>query len=118
MSTLRNRVQLIGNVGNEPETTTFESGKKITRFSLATNEFYRKDGERIQQTTWHNIVAWGKVAEIIEQYVSKGKELAIEGSLNTRSYEDNQGERKFVTEVVAHEILLLGTKNGNNSAGN
>ena len=117
MSTLRNKVQLIGNVGNTPETTTFESGNKITRFSLATNESYHNgDGKKVQQTDWHNVVAWGKQADVIEKYVSKGKEVAIEGKLTSRSYENKAGEKKFITEVLVSEILLLGNKENNPNA--
>jgi single-strand DNA-binding protein len=111
MSTLKNKVQLIGNVGNEPEIINLESGKKIAKFSIATNEFYKNsNGEKEQTTQWHNIVAWGKMAEIVEKYVGKGKEIALEGKLTSRSYETKEGEKKYVTEVVANEILLLGIK--------
>lgn len=111
MSTLRNRVQLIGNVGNDPETITLESGKKIARFSLATNEYYKdKDGKKVQNTQWHSIVAWERNAEIVEKYTGKGKEIAIDGKLTSRSYETAQGERRYVTEVVVNEVLLLGAK--------
>jgi single-strand DNA-binding protein len=111
MSTLKNKVQLIGNVGNEPEIITLESGKKVAKFSIATNEFYKNsNGEKEQNTQWHNIVAWGKIAEIVEKYVGKGKEIALEGKLTSRSYETKEGEKRYVTEVVANEILLLGIK--------
>ncbi|GAA3622704.1 single-stranded DNA-binding protein [Flavivirga jejuensis] len=111
MSTLKNKVQLIGNVGNAPEIKILENGKKVANFSMATNEFYKNsDGEKIQNTQWHNIVAWGKISEIIEKYVDKGKEVAIEGKLTSRSYETEAGEKRSVTEVVANEILLLGIK--------
>jgi single-strand DNA-binding protein len=113
MSTLKNKVQLIGNVGNEPEISTLESGKRIAKFSIATNAFYKNsNGEKEQNTQWHNIVAWGKIADIIEAYVRKGNEVAIEGKLTSRSYEDKDGAKRYVTEVVAHEILLLGIKAG------
>jgi single-strand DNA-binding protein len=109
MSTLKNKVQLIGNVGNEPEFTNLDSGKKVAKFSIATNEFYKNpQGEKEQNTQWHNIVAWGKTADIIEKYVGKGKEIAIEGKLTSRSYEDRDGVKRYVTEVVANEILLIG----------
>jgi single-strand DNA-binding protein len=109
MNALKNKVQLIGNLGNDPEVTTIESGKKKARFTLATNETYKNDsGEKITDTQWHNIVAWGKTAELIEKYVTKGKEIAIEGKLTHRSYEDKNGEKKYFTEVVANELLLLG----------
>lgn len=116
MSTLRNKVQLIGNVGNTPEIKNLESGKKVASFSMATNEFYKNsNGEKVQSTQWHNIVAWGKTAEIVEKYVEKGKEIAIEGKLTSRSYETSEGEKRYVTEVIASEILLLGNSNGNNT---
>ncbi|WP_179354346.1 single-stranded DNA-binding protein [Winogradskyella vidalii] len=111
MSTLRNKVQLIGNVGNEPEITNLESGKKVAKFSIATNESYKDSkGEKVTNTQWHNIVAWGKIAEIVEKYVGKGKEVALEGKLTSRSYETKEGEKRYVTEVVVDEILLLGIK--------
>ncbi|MFD0991168.1 single-stranded DNA-binding protein [Mariniflexile jejuense] len=116
MSTLKNKVQLIGNVGNTPEITTLESGKRIAKFSIATNAFYKNSkGEKEQDTQWHNIVAWGKIADIIEKYVGKGKEVALEGKLTSRSYEDKDGAKRYVTEVVANEILLLGTKDEDTS---
>lgn len=111
MSTLRNKVQLIGNVGNDPETKNLENGKTFARFSLATNEHYKNaKGERQTDTQWHNIVAWGKTAEIIDKFVAKGKEIAIEGKLVSRSFENKEGEKRYVTEVVANEVLLLGSK--------
>ena len=114
MSTLKNKVQLIGNVGNEPESTNLDSGKTIAKFSIATNEFYKNsDGEKQQNTQWHNIVAWGKIAGIVEKYVGKGKEVALEGKLTSRSYETKEGEKRYVTEVVVDEILLLGIKGEN-----
>jgi len=114
MSTLRNKVQLIGNVGNDPEILDLESGKKVAKFTMATNESYRNDkGEKVQSTEWHNIVAWGKLAGIIEKYVTKGKEIAVEGKLTSRSYETKEGEKRYVTEIVADEILLLGVKGDN-----
>ena len=117
MSTLKNKVQLIGNVGNEPEITNLDSGKKVAKFSIATNEFYKNsNGEKEQNTQWHNVVAWGKIAEIIEKYVGKGKEVALEGKLTSRSYETKEGEKRYVTEVVANEILLFGIKGDDNAS--
>ncbi|SDR99858.1 single-strand binding protein [Gillisia sp. Hel1_33_143] len=113
MSTLKNHVQLIGNVGQEPQVTNLESGKKVARFSLATNENYKNNkGEKVQNTDWHTVVAWGKIAEIVEKYVGKGKEIGITGKLRTRTYTTDDGNQRYVTEVEAREILLLGTKNG------
>lgn len=111
MSSIKNHVQLIGNVGIEPTITNLESGKKVARLSLATNENY-KDSKGVKQTdtNWHTVVAWGKVAEIIEKYVTKGKEIGITGKLKTRSYETKDGNQRYVTEVEANEILLMGSK--------
>jgi single-strand DNA-binding protein len=109
MSTLRNKVQLIGNLGNAPEIITLESGKKLAKFSLATNENYKNTkGEKVTDTQWHNIVAWNKTAEIIEKYLEKGNEVAIEGKLTSRSYETKEGDKRYVTEIVCNELLMLG----------
>jgi len=110
MSTLKNNVQLIGNVGGEPTITNLESGKKVARFSVATNEHYKNaKGEKQTDTNWHTVVAWGKTADIIEKFVSKGKEVAIVGKLKTRTYTTDDGNQRYVTEVVANEILLMGS---------
>lgn len=111
MYALKNKVQLIGNLGNAPEVKTLESGKKMARFSVATNENYRNaKGEKVTETQWHNLVAWGKVAEIVEKFLTKGKEVAIEGKLVNRSYNDKEGNKKYVTEIQVNELLLLGAK--------
>ncbi|MFH6992993.1 single-stranded DNA-binding protein [Flavobacterium sp. FlaQc-48] len=108
MNAMKNRVQLIGNVGNDPEVKILENGRKLAYVSIATNESYKNDkGEKIEQTEWHRVTAWGKTAEIIEKYVVKGKEIAVEGKLTHRSYDDKNGEKRYVTEVVINEILLL-----------
>jgi len=109
MNTLRNKVQLIGNLGNDPEIINLESGKTLAKFAIATNESYKNaQGEKITDTQWHNIVAWGKTAEIVEKYITKGKEVAIEGKLTTRSWEDKDGIKRYTTEVVCSELLMLG----------
>jgi single-strand DNA-binding protein len=109
MSTLRNKVQLIGHVGNAPEIVNLESGKKLAKFSIATNESYKNSkGEKITDTQWHNIVAWGKTADLIENYVPKGKEVGIEGKLTSRSYDDKDGVKRYVTEIICSELLLIG----------
>jgi single-strand DNA-binding protein len=109
MNSLKNRVQLIGHVGQEPEVKTLEGGKKLATISLATNDvYYKENGDKVEQTEWNRITAWGKTAEIIEKYVIKGKELAITGKLSNRNYEDKNGEKRYITEIVATEILLLG----------
>lgn len=111
MSTLRNKVQLIGHVGNDPEIKTFDGGKKLAKLNVATNESYKNEkGEKVEETQWHSLIAWGKTADIIEKYVVKGKEIAIEGKLTHRSYEDKNGEKRYITEVVIEELLLLGSK--------
>jgi single-strand DNA-binding protein len=109
MSTLKNKVQLIGHVGQDPEIKTFDGGKKLAKLSIATNESYKNDkGEKVEETQWHSLIAWGKTAEIIEKYVVKGKEIAIEGKLTHKSYDDKNGEKRYVTEVVIDELLMLG----------
>ncbi len=109
MNALRNKVQLIGNLGNDPEIVTLDSGKKLAKFSMATHETYKnQQGERVTDTQWHNVVAWGKTADLVESYVTKGKEIAIEGKLTHRSYEDKEGVKRYSTEVVCNELLLLG----------
>ena len=111
MYALKNKVQLIGNLGNAPEVKTTESGKKLARFSVATNESYRNaQGEKVTETTWHNLVAWGKVAELAEKLLQKGTEVVIEGKLTNRSYTDKDGNKKQVYEVQVNELLLLGSK--------
>ena len=111
MYALKNKVQLIGNLGNAPEVKTLESGKKMARFSVATNEIYRNaKGEKVTETQWHNLIAWGKVAEIVEKFLTKGKEVAIEGKLINRSYNDKDGNKQYVTEIQVNELLLLGAK--------
>jgi len=111
MYTLRNKVQLIGNLGNAPELKTTETGKKLVRFSLATNEVYRNiQGEKVTDTQWHNLVAWGKTAEIIGKFLEKGSEVVIEGKLINRNYNDKEGNKKYVTEVEVVELLMMGGK--------
>ena len=111
MSTLRNKVQLIGNLGNNPEIITLESGKKLAKISIATNETYKNaQGEKVTDTQWHNVVAWNKTAEIIEKYLQKGSEVAVEGKLTSRSYDDKDGNKKYITEIVCNELLMLGGK--------
>ncbi|REH56080.1 single-strand binding protein [Tenacibaculum gallaicum] len=111
MNALKNRVQLIGNLGNTPEIITLDSGKKLAKFTIATNETYKNaQGEKITDTQWHNVVAWNKTAEIIEKYLEKGKEVMIEGRLTSRSFEDKEGNKRYITEVVCNELLMLGNK--------
>jgi single-strand DNA-binding protein len=111
MYALKNKVQLIGNLGGKPEIKNTETGKKLAQFSLATSENYRNaKGEKVTETQWHRVIAWGKLAEIAEKYLDKGKEVAIEGKLINRLYTDKDGNKKHITEVQVKEILLLGMK--------
>jgi single-strand DNA-binding protein len=111
MYALKNKVQLIGNLGNNPEIRTTDAGKKMARFSVATNETYRTaKGEKVTETQWHNLIAWGKVADIAEQYLCKGSEVAIEGKLVNRNYTDKDGNKRYVTEIQVNEVLMLGDK--------
>ncbi len=111
MHALKNKVQLIGNLGGKPEVKETESGKKLAMFNVATSESYRNaEGEKFTETQWHRIVAWGKFAEIAEKYLDKGKEIALEGKLVNRSYTDKDGIKKYITEVQASELLMLGVK--------
>jgi single-strand DNA-binding protein len=108
MNSLRNRVTLIGNLGQDPETKTIEKGKKVTHFTLATNDGYKNvDGQKVNETTWHNIVAWNGLAETAERFLKKGREVAVEGRIVYRNYEDKKGITKYITEIVLSDLLLL-----------
>jgi single-strand DNA-binding protein len=109
MNALRNKVQLIGRLGQDPEIISFADGNKMAKFSLATDDSYKdKNGAKVERTDWHNVVVKGGLVNIVENYVNKGKEVAIEGKLTTRSYETKEGEKRYITEVVCNELLLLG----------
>jgi len=111
MSRLRNKVQLIGNLGNDPEIINLDSDKKLAKFSIATNESYKNaSGEKIVETQWHNCIAWNKTAEIIEKYLFKGNEVVVTGKLVTRSYDDKEGNKRYLTEIVVDDVLMLGGK--------
>ena len=111
MNALRNKVQLIGNLGSNPEVRETENNRKLARFSLATNEHYQNaSGEKVTETQWHQLVAWGKVAEIVEKYLATGSEVAVEGKLVNRSYTDREGNKKYITEIQVHELLMLGSR--------
>lgn len=108
MHTMKNKVQLIGHLGNDPEVKAIASGKKMARFSIATNERYQNTkGERVTETQWHNLIAWGKLADIAARYLEKGREVMVEGKLVNRQYEDKNGQRKYTTEIQVQELLLL-----------
>ncbi len=111
MNSMKNKVQLIGHLGSNPEIKELEGGKKLARINIATNESYTNaKGEKISETQWHNVVAWGKTAEIAEKLFIKGMEVLIDGKLVSRSYTDKDGNKKYVTEVQANELLVFSKK--------
>jgi single-strand DNA-binding protein len=111
MNTLRNNVRLIGRLGQDPEVRNLEKDNKVATFSLATGDSYTdKDGNKKDTTVWHNIVAWGNLASICEKYLKKGKEIAIDGKITYRNWEDKNGAKHTTTEIVANEILMIGEK--------
>src|SRR5512133_3918226 len=115
MSSLANRVTLIGNLGQDPETRTTESGKKLVHFTLATKDgFKNAEGQRVSETTWHNIIAWNGLADVAGKFLKKGNEVAVEGRIVYRSYEDKKGVTKYITEIVLNDLELLrnGEKQG------
>ena len=111
MNALRNKVQLIGNLGMDPEVKALNGGKKLAKMSIATNETYKNaKGERVTETQWHNLIAWGKTAEIVEKFLKKGSEVAIEGKLINNNYTDKEGVKRYFTEIEVSEVLMLGSK--------
>ena len=112
MNTLRNSVKLIGRLGQDPEVKTLDTGNKFAKFSLATSDsFTTKDGSRQEQTQWHNIVVWGNLAGVCAKYLKKGKEIAIDGRLTYRNWEDKNGTRHYISEIIASELLFVGSNN-------
>ena len=111
MNSLRNSVRLIGHIGMKPEVKNFDSGKKVVRMALATNEIYKNHkGEKVEETCWHNLVIWGKTAEFVEKYLDKGREIAIEGKLTSRSYTSKDGQKKYISEIIVNDLITLGKK--------
>ena len=111
MNAIRNKVQLIGNLGAAPEVKTLNNGNKVAKFAIATSDFYtNKNGEKVTETFWHNVVIWGKLADIAERYLQIGSQLVIEGKLTNRNYTDKEGIKRFFTEIVANELLMLDKK--------
>ncbi len=107
MSKLRNTVQLIGKLGANPDVKTFDGGSKVAKFSIAVNEYFKNNkGESTEKTSWHTIVTWGKLADFVENYLQKGKEVVCQGRLSTRNYEAKDGTKRTVTEIIANEIHL------------
>jgi single-strand DNA-binding protein len=108
MNTLRNKVQLIGRLGQDPEIVNFEDGNKMAKFSLATDDSYKdKNGNKVERAYWHNIVVKGGLVKVVENYVTKGQEIALEGKLTNRSWEDKEGNKRYLTEIVCNELLML-----------
>jgi single-strand DNA-binding protein len=104
-----NKVILVGNLGKDPEIRSIEGGRKVANFSLATTESYKdKKGERVDKTEWHNIVFWGPIADVIEKYLKKGSQIYLEGKITNRSYEDKEGVKKYITEIVGQNMTMLG----------
>jgi single-strand DNA-binding protein len=108
---VKNKVQLIGHLGASPEIKTMEGGRKLARINIATNETYTNaKGEKVTETQWHNVVAWGKTAEIAEQLFTKGMEILVDGKLVSRGFTDKDGNKKYITEVQASQFLVLSKK--------
>ena len=104
-----NKITLIGRLGKNPEVKTFESGSKVANFTLATSEYYKKkDGEKVTKTEWHNIVLWKGLADVAERFLKKGSQVAIEGKITSRSWDDKDGNKRYMTEIVGSSIEMLG----------
>jgi single-strand DNA-binding protein len=111
MSNLRNSVRLVGFLGGDPEVKTVGNNKKLVKMSIATNDSYKNDkGEKVEETQWHNLVLWDKTAGIAEKYLHKGSEISVEGRLTTHSYTDKEGIKRYATEIVVSDFLMLGKK--------
>jgi single-strand DNA-binding protein len=108
---IRNSVRLLGHLGQDPEVKQTGNGNKVAKCSIATSEVIKtKDGEKVNETTWHNLVIWGKQAEIAERLMKKGAEVAVEGKISNRSYLDKDGVKRYVTEIIVQEFVLLSRK--------
>jgi single-strand DNA-binding protein len=111
MNNIKNRIQLIGFIGKDAEIKVLDNGNKLARFSMATNETYKNaKGEKIDETTWHNIIAWGPMADLVAKIVKKGSEIVVDGKIVNRNYTDSAGIKKYITEIQLNELLLLGKK--------
>jgi len=111
-----NKVILVGNVGKDPDIRHLDSGVSVASFPLATSETYRnKENEKVTNTEWHNIVVWRGLAEVVEKYVKKGDPLYIEGKIRSRSYDDKDGNKKYITEIIADNMQMLGSKQSNDN---
>ncbi|MEE4176140.1 MAG: single-stranded DNA-binding protein [Bacteroides sp.] len=106
-----NKVILLGNLGKDPVVRSIEGGNKVANFSLATNRFFKgQDGNPVEETEWHNIVLWGRLAEIAEKYLNKGSKVYIEGRIRTRQYDDKEGNKRYITEIVGETMNMLGSR--------
>lgn len=111
LTALKNNVQLIGHLGREIEIKDLENGNKVAKVSLATNDYYTNTkGDKVEETQWHNLVAWGKTADWMQQLLAKGSEVLIQGKLVHRNYETKNGDKKYITEVVVRDFMKLGKK--------
>ena len=111
-----NKVILVGNLGKDPEVRAISTDRKVANFSLATTESYKnKSGERVDQTEWHNVVFYGPIADVIERYLRKGSQIYVEGKIRTRSYDDKDGVKKYITEIIGDTMTMLGTKGSSES---
>ncbi len=109
MSTLRNKVQLVGRLGQDPEIITFQDGNKMAKFSMATDDSYKdKDGKKVERAYWHNIIVKGGLVSVVEDYITKGQEIAVEGKLTNHSWEDKDGKKNYITEILVNELLMFG----------
>lgn len=113
-----NKVILVGHLGKDPEVRHLEGGTTVVNFTLATSETYTKDGRKVEQTEWHNVVMWRGLADIAAKFLLKGKLVYIEGKLRTRSYDDRDGNKRYVTEIVADNFTMLGRKSDNENGTN
>lgn len=113
-----NKVILLGNLGKDPVVRNLESGAKVASFSLATSRTYKgQDGKAIDETEWHNVSLWGNLADLAEKYLTKGRQVYIEGRLRTRQYEDKEGVKKYTTEIIGENMTFVGNKPDSNDAG-
>ncbi len=113
-----NKVILVGNLGKDPEVRAISTDRKVANFSLATTESYKnKSGERVDQTEWHNVVFYGPIADVIERYLRKGSQIYVEGKIRTRSYDDKDGVKKYITEIIGDTMTMLGSRGSSDSQG-
>lgn len=111
-----NKVILVGNLGKDPEIRAIDGGRKVANFTLATTETYKnKNGEKVDQTEWHNVVFWGPIAEVIERFLKKGSQIYVEGKIRTRSYDDKDGNKRYITEILGEQMTMLGKASGSSS---